>query len=90
MNITVRFTRKDNEIVCDMYFKRENNDPPQINVESKTIVFTKEKQDAISMKMFNSHDGEKAKAWSEAVVEDVRAQVLEWRIELPKGYSLEI
>ncbi|MDO8634945.1 MAG: hypothetical protein Q7R34_01695, partial [Dehalococcoidia bacterium] len=61
-----------------------------INVESKTIVFTKQSQEAVQTKMFGPHDGEKAKAWSDAVVEDVRAQVLEWRTILPGGYSVEI
>ncbi len=90
MKITVRFTRKENNIVCDIAFERGEKDPPQINVESKTVVFTKQNQEAVQTKLFGPHDGDKAKAWSEAVVEDVRAQVLEWRVRLPEGYSVDI
>ena len=90
MKISVRFSRKENNIVCDMSFERGDKDPPQINVEGKTIVFTKQTQDAIQTKMFGPHAGEQAKAWSDAIVEDVKAQVLEWRVKLPEGYSVEI
>lgn len=90
MKINVRFSRKENNIVCDIAFERGEKDPPQINVESKTIIFTKQTQDAINTKMFGPHDGEKAKTWADAVVEDVRAQVLEWRVKLPEGFSVEI
>ena len=90
MKINVRFARKDNSIVCDIAFERGDKDPPQINVDQKTIVFTKQSQDALETRTFGPHDGEKARAWSDAVVEDVRAQVLEWRIRLPGNYSLEI
>ncbi len=90
MKINVRFSRKENNIVCDIAFERGEKDPPQINVEGKTIVFTKQTQDAIQTKMFGPHAGEQAKAWSDAIVEDVKAQVLEWRVKLPEGYSVEI
>ena len=90
MKIAVRFSRKENNIVCDIAFERGEKDPPQINVESKTIIFTKQTQDAIQTKLFGPHAGEQAKAWSDAIVDDVKAQVLEWRVKLPEGYSVEI
>ncbi len=90
MKITVRFSRKENNIVCDMSFEKGEKDPSQINVEGKTLIFTKQATDLLLTKMFGPHDGEKAEAWSRAIVEDVRQQVLEWRVKLPQGYSEEI
>ena len=90
MKITVRFSRKENNVACDMSFERGDKDPPQINVESKTIIFTAQKQSATQSKLFAAHDGDKAKAWSDEVVEDVKKQVLEWRWSLPGNYGVEI
>lgn len=90
MKIKVKFSRKENKIACDIGFERGEKDPPQINVETKTLVFTKQSQEQTAQKTFGAHEGDEAKAWSDAVVEDVRNQVLEWRVKLPEGYTVEI
>lgn len=89
MKINVRFSRKDNNIMCDMVFEKGEKDPPQVNVEGKTLIFTKADQNQTYSQRFGAHDGDKAEAWSRAIVEDVKQQVLEWRVKLPQGYSEE-
>lgn len=89
MKVSVKFSRKENNIICDMVFEKGEKDPPQINVEGKTLIFTKQDQNVLHTQRFGAHDGDKADEWSRAVVEDVKRQVLEWRIKLPQGYNEE-